>query len=55
LSKYSSNKRSDLLSLKDEYIYSLSDTNIDEFDLGGKWLPHLVTTVIFSGKYRPVR
>jgi hypothetical protein len=42
---------------QNNYQYTLKE-DVDkttEYDLGGGWLPHRVTTVIFSGKYRPVR
>ena len=38
-----------------QYIFNDKDQSSTTFDLGGNWLPHLVTTVVFSGNYRPVR
>jgi hypothetical protein len=56
LGYYSSNARSKLYTLEDSYEYYLNDgAAIMDHDCGGGWLPHFVTTVIFSGKYRPVR
>lgn len=42
---------------QNSYVYTFNDSahTSTEYDLGGNWLPHLVTTVIFSGNYRPVR
>jgi hypothetical protein len=49
------NKRKDLLTLQDTYSYTLKEQDNNLYDLGGNWLPHFVTTVIFSGNYRPIR
>jgi hypothetical protein len=38
-----------------QYIFNDKDNSSTIYDLGGNWLPHLVTTVVFSGNYRPVR
>lgn len=40
--------------LPSTYQYKASGEDPDT-NLGGGWSPHLVTTVIFSGNYRPVR
>lgn len=50
-----STENSNLKTLNDEYTYKISDTNINEFDLGGGWFPHSVVTVIYSGNIRPIR
>ena len=55
LGKHDGNKRKDLVTLLDTYEYTLANMQIINYDLGGNWLPHLVTTVIFSGNYRPIR
>lgn len=55
LGHFEGNRRKDLLTLQDSYEYTLATQDIYNYDLGGNWLPHLVTTVIFSGNYRPVR
>ena len=43
--------------LENDYQYTFNDKEHTStmYDLGGNWLPHLVTTVVFSGNYRPVR
>ena len=38
-----------------QYTFNDNDHTSTQYDLGGNWLPHLVTTVIFSGNYRPIR
>lgn len=61
---YTSGEEEDLCANKlfdnkfqDTYHYTIKEAvdKTTEYDLGGGWLPHRVTTVIFSGKYRPVR
>ena len=50
-----SEKFPDKYTLPDFFTYNLYSKTLSDVDLGGRWLPHLVTTVIWSGETRTSR
>lgn len=44
-----------VISLPNSFTYTYGTSDMYNYDLGGNWYPHFVTTVIYSGKMRPIK
>lgn len=43
------------LSISNRFTYLMDGHELLSYDLGGGWMPHLVTTVVYSGNERPTK